>query len=921
MQSRDASTRLTRDQHLTDLQLKKHEERIKWIVPFHPFSTLACSPHATSTNVNMLLERTPPRKETRGVISPATPSQGVQGTGRYQSSQQPFAWEPLEQLGSSRRDQARHYIRCNDINSEYHASAASSSAPRASPLRPAKLHDIAANQAAKLGRNIMLSKCDADVKVQRNSDYEQVDEKNATLASHRETSAAMQRAEKEQGTCLQKSVNISSDHEAAKVTTKPWDRNQAVPSAVPEDVDASNRDQGASTAASDEFERKLLEAMRQAEAGADPFLDRRKAEMRAESRASLARQRMSQRLSNDPANVSDNEQETCQQQRSNSMRAINEDQLVVDQVTQTRELPRKSCEEECSRSPPSDAASHAPPLKESPREASRPRVKDRLLSDTAPRTYQEVRSVPERQTMANTESNQPTPGDRTGVRETKPPQPSYRSQPTSLGDAKVTLLRAAEEKHPMTQPVPSLQSEPTRAPVVSGPSPKERQLEAEMAALRLSLQRALDDAESLRQCRSSPAPPKGEDAVELRRKYETLKTSYIEAKLAKDEAVLESIAASQKEVALQSEIVGLKAEVLRERLKRQEWEETAQSLAQKVSEYRSARKGAEETAQHQQARLEALESEALEMARKAASVEANRLADTSEKVAERHQKKKLGKPGKDLPSPIRAEVAEEDDFDEMDCVKSVDVRSKAADRPNKKTASSNSQKQPQLTRSGPSRSRVSPVPQDDSEVDRNGAASEEDSDSSFVVRVKDKGKRPRPVEKATAPSTKKAKVSETTKETKAKESAPSTKTSSKAPSKTKEQHQEVPATKTKTVAPVASTVQQSRQPLSSARGNDASLSSPTSSPICAPVAVKKKRRLLGGKASSVSYPSDNTGEDAEAENVLNPNLQLPLQLSPIKSTSGGFRDRFGGTGGGGAGKFGLGLGMAKGKRRDGGLFG
>lgn len=927
----------------------------------------------------MILERTPPRREIRNDAGPSTPVVPPSAQRRPNAQQSTFTWEPLESMGSSRKLQSSHRVTPVKARAEQSiVSDLNVTVTTHIPFRRNALHSSAEGFARLTARNAMLeskgsrsqlspvlnescagfSNIHEDICVRsaapvyRGGETRPVaaisdrsSQVNVPLRATGDTLQTLGEAPQTWKVAAEKTINLSllDDRMARNPNASISPPSQAIDCAKasmrPSQAASESIDRGdiAQNAASDDFERKLLHAMAQAEAGFDPFLDRRKAEMRAETRASLGGAKVKESIVH---SKKEDHVETSAKQAIGllaystpppaALSSPRRDKFSAPQMIpkpQKKQLPWS----------PRDTAFLGP--KSIPAQAINPGV------------GRENKKA----SLSRSECHLPS---------------AVRQSPVPFSEPQQSRILNSYEQSAISHIERSAQTSPHRAreahfeeelQKIRG---QNREHASEVKRLQSDLTASRAEACEARQAAANTAS--AENVAELRRKYESLKGSYLLAKLARDETVMQHLSIVEERVKLQGEVVWLQAQLAQERRAHQEWKVQAQAVSSQLAREREQRRivveqsktlGGTEAHDDATAGKDSVADPSTEPGH-----DREQLAQDSEAPVVHEERwvtggidkisdgeDKLGTMQKTVPTGLinqqmkalttdavaqtvstpqhkdkqRRESRGEDEFSafkgeqkdhaniEVEQNFSLDTAEKA-----------NSEKLAIVKKRGRPPGRAAP-----------SQAGKESSDQKVSTAAPPK-KRGRPPGSTTFRAAKQQKISASDSMESGPPSAESVKSkpsvrvlASKRCKKStigadaadadREDDTSVSVSK-KCDSSTKAKVSKARK---SARTASSQALSPTLSPQLQPAIAKKRRRLLGGKRLSGSDPITSGGlsEDAEAENLLNPALEIPLFLSPVKTSgsSGGFRDRLIG----GGGKFGLGRGLSKGRAAGGGLFG
>ncbi|CAO1622166.1 unnamed protein product [Jaminaea pallidilutea] len=992
----------------------------------------------------MLIERTPPRRQ---ATSPSrTPASQIHplsaakaSTSKSSSSSKPIAqsytWEPLESLGSSRREHGERFMTStNSAAGATGANTVSASLPRPSPSRPGAQYDTAANRAAKGGRDIMLmagsghsgrNSGPRNSLNNLNSMRDTAGDETPRAVKEAKNAKALERKPAEnppaqmvpdqipttQASQVSRSpAGSNNPHPQAAANGTAADSNQSTPRAsrpkppasaerplptlaAKADTVSGNATAGSSSSASaanDEFERKLLAAMAQAEAGVNPFLDARKAEMRGESMAAAAKQasRMmdERRKSAVEAVVEQSDAivqdvEVAEEGHDAAAEEEEEEEVTVtDVVTDDATTSSKIAQ---------TTSSHAP--------STGQRTEDLVLIEQSPSMRTDVEDVEE----ADAPESVPIGGTEGAHATASEPLQQRTHQQTQKADTVAIELQTLKDENARWQ---SLVAE----------------LKADLEAARKAPSPAAGPLEV-----ATTSAPVNEDAAAVRGKYEALKTSYLELKVAKDEVVMQQLEAMEATSGAQLEICALRFQLAVERGRR-EAVEVAAAAAVKPSQLASPM--ATKTVLPDKS--SALEATAKSVPKSTAAAPAGSSKGSVASIAARRPAKANSQMASDVMPPSSAAAATDeeeshlasavedvfDDEDELDAPMSParlePVKTGKASAATSRAAASKPEPTSKRTMVAPQpRKRPVYANLDDEEdvAEPHGASSDIDEEvdplptkkhksSSHEVATKSKSgsasstaaKRTTTMDSTAAAAPAKAVVSKTSNLAKpvagasktanssttttttkksepapapapakapAKQPAPTTKTTSRASAPSKaarrmtfdraelkqvghgsdsdsdddmqavddndddegDETAFVLPTKKKSNKEAAAPVSVSSKTAKAASAAATSKPAPTAAAAAAP-AIKKKRRLLGPSKmpfDASSQRGDGGGDrggsrglaiddGSESENLLNPALEIPLILSPVKG--------FGGVGGGvpaaggqaKKGKFGLG---------------
>lgn len=744
------------------------------------------------------------------------------------------------------------------------------------------------------------------------------------------------------------------------------------------------------SAANDEFERKLLAAMAQAEAGVNPFLDARKAEMRGESMAAAAKQAskmMDERrksaveavIEQSDAIVQDVEVAEKGHDAAAEEEEEEEEVTVTDVVTDDATTSSKIAQ---------TTSSHAP--------STGQRTEDLVLIEQSPSTRTDVEDGEE----ADAPESVPIGGTEGAHATASEPLQQRTHQQTQKADTVAIELQTVKDENARWQ---SLVAE----------------LKADLEAARKASSPAAGPLEV-----ATTSAPVNEDAAAVRGKYEALKTSYLELKVAKDEVVMQQLEAMEATSGAQLEICALRFQLAVERGRREAAEAAA---AAAVNPSKMASPIATKTVLLDKS--SALEDTAKSAPKSTTAAPAGSSKSSVASIAARRPAKANSQMASDVMPPSSAAAATDDeeshlasavdyasdDEDELDApmspVRSEPVKTSKASAATSRSAAS----KPEPTSK---RTMVAPQPRkrpvyaniDDEEdvAEPHGASSDIDEDGDPLPTKKHKSSRHEVATKsksgsasstaakktssmdattaaapakasaskmsistkpaagtskaassttATATTTRKQEPAPAPAKAPAKQPAPTTKTTSKASAPSKaarrmtfdraelkqvghgsdsdsaddmqaiDDNDDDEGDETAFVLPTKKkSNKEAAAPVSvlsktAKAASAAATSKPAPTPAAAAVpAIKKKRRLLGPSKmpfDASSQRGDSGGDrggsrgmaiddGSESENLLNPALEIPLILSPVKG--------FGGVGGGvpaaggqsKKGKFGLG---------------
>ncbi|CAO1636054.1 unnamed protein product [Parajaminaea phylloscopi] len=881
----------------------------------------------------MILERTPPRRGPPRETLEATPQQKRGGSSQHAGSQEQFTWEPLECLGSSRKetrlDQPRPHAPTSrsllDLTTPHKSSDASHSHGHVFSGSPSigrrqdtvvDLSPINSSTSSSIRRE--LSSAAPTSQRLETAERTAANKAPSSISSSRLTAVGSQ-----QEPCYPSRARDartgSHSTESSQHSVLPRETPAHCITSSSKAADAKGEAGNKTALSDDEFERKLLQAMAQEQAGFNPFEDKRKAEMRAESRFSLGPAKAAALFEAENVAL----QPACGGQAAD----------VGIGMSQWHTAPQVDHHPD----PDTTITSH----QQMPSVSDRESIYKRHVPQALP-------SVEQPPAFRNDACNEPSTL-RLSVATSKA---SKFETVQSCRESNEHVKRSPRqgEVRPVVPRVPAPATYPP-AMAVSAAAPTLRDSVAEANQRRLaeyrkeaiSLQRKVAElqeslAASEAQRRKEDASPtvtqKGEDAVELRRKYEALKGSYLLAKLARDEVVMQHLATVEEKTQQHIALAVVRAELAQERALRERCQSEVDLLSAQLIRATSR----------------------AELAEKAASG-ASRALGVSEVIqhdlqVQLEQERQTKRTIIATASQATPDFPPDESLDSSDDLRLTDRHSTSpqVERPVKAQDASAAMTKSQVHPRAPSpcydhsdvvgtkpndgerpaqTEPVRTVPSGKKRGRPPGQATasaqlEDSSDTAMVAAPKKRGRPPG----STNARAKKQTVVPAPPEAASSSQGATARSSPAVLGPTRKGNVSHSQAETSAEAeagsrPVKQTAvpakgQTTRQGTRDAYVADLS-PSPSLSPQIPVVAVKKKRRLLGNKGSSSSAPASGglLSEDVEAENLLNPSLQIPLSLSPVKSGgNAGIRDRL--TGGS---KFGFGRGMSKGRTIGGGLFG
>lgn len=665
------------------------------------------------------------------------------------------------------------------------------------------------------------------------------------------------------------------------------------------------------SAGNDDFERKLLAAMAQAEAGENPFLDKRKALMRDEARKSMA-----------AANIRHDEEE--------------EPVMAMINTTAT------------STSPQIRSAAHSPEATPRVKTAIElPRLDQLAQSDLAiqqsstrigPSSLSDLHRSPPTETAAPHDSPKATVHvEPVTGHSSASAHPSLASSaiPSATVEPHLTRRQASYEDLELRYQQSQAELEKTREDVQGWQSEATR-LEEEMAASQAQQGQAQDDETEL-----------------LRDKYNLLKQQYAELKLSKDEAIWQALTSVETGLEatrrLQVEASCTRAELIHERIIKNDlaWRldravRIAKTRGSRLAAAAKATAAAAPPTPQPRPSISASQKEVererrlrLELETKVADLKAElrtaKATTSTQSISGARRLAPMAKASSPAPASSSQMAIEEDDEDDELAQPAPPRSSRPVASSSSKTKISSPIRKPAasvgettaslrervLARAAP-QPRKRPAIETADESSSTAALEEEDDDESSEEVTEDMIVVKKPaastVKKAASVTTSKAPTT-ALKTTAVKKSVPASITSTKPTPALAPAKQTVTKTSTTSTKPVAA--KPIVKPVSK-QAVSASLAPETPILSTAAAQQKKKRRLLGN-VNPITYPSSgaaksNGNEETQAENLLNPQFEIPINLSPIKGTAGGA--------GVSKGRFGLGSGGAAGGPKGGrGIFG